>query len=74
MKTNTPMTDAVLAGCNISARNTAGQMKELARRLERDRADLIAALVSIGTMPTVGPLAAADMANIANRTLARVRP
>lgn len=58
--------DALRIGMDAAARNADRARAECQRLRER--------LVAIGTMPTVGPLAAADMANVANKALQETQP
>ena len=79
--TDTPMTDVFYSAEYAADRKgwTDAQF-EHARRLERDlakanadKAVLVEALQAISATPSAGPLAAADMQNVANATLNKVQ-
>lgn len=77
MNTDTPMTDALTRGQRVSPIQYT-ELLDLARRLERDRAELIAALSSLmlDDIPLGGSILAAEHEQRwkdARATLARIR-
>ncbi len=70
---DTPMTDAITQDATLNGDQEALSLAALARRLERDRADLLKALVKIGNTANASIPTAKKLARISDQARAAIR-